>query len=191
MTVLNTRFVRPLAVALLCAASLPAPAAPRALVPAKSEITFSVKQMGVEVSGKFQRFDARVELDDAKPESATAEVTVDIASLTTGDGDADAIALDKPWLDKAGFPKATFKSSSVKQTAPGRYDVTGTLDIRGKSREITVPLTTAAQADGATLASGEFRIRRADFGIGGGEWNEGDLVANEVPVKFKLWLAAP
>jgi polyisoprenoid-binding protein YceI len=177
--------------AILLACSVPALAAPRVLEPAGSEIAFSVKQMGVPVSGKFTRFDASIVLDAAKPEASSAEIAVDVASLTTGDGDADAIALDKPWLDKLGFPKATFKSSSVRALGPGSYEAKGTLTIRGKSRAITVPFKTQDKADKRTVVTGSFTIKRVDFGIGGGEWNEGDLVAADVPVTFKLTLAPP
>ncbi|MFT4045130.1 MAG: YceI family protein [Solimonas sp.] len=174
------------AVLLLVAGS--AIAAPRPLIAAKSRIDFSVKEMGVAVSGRFRTFSAAIDLDPAKPENSKAEVTVDIASLTTGDADADAIAVDKPWLDRIDFPKATFKSMSVKGVAANRYEVKGQLTIRGKSREITVPLTTEPQADGSLQASGAFSVRRSDFAIGGGEWNEGDVVADDVPVTFHLTL---
>jgi polyisoprenoid-binding protein YceI len=184
-------FVRPLAVAGLVVACLPALAAPRDLVAEKSRIEFAVKQMGVEVSGQFRRFEAQVVLDAANPSASSANVTADIASLSTGDADADAVALDKPWLNLAGFPQARFSSSQVRSTGKDRLEATGTLEIRGKPREIIVPFTVAEQADGSTVVSGRFTVRRADFGIGGGEWNEGDLVANEIPVRFTLHLAAP
>jgi polyisoprenoid-binding protein YceI len=72
---------RPLAALALVAACLPALAAPRALVPEKSRIEFAVTQMGVEVTGQFRRFDAQIALDAADPATASAQVTVDIASL--------------------------------------------------------------------------------------------------------------
>src|SRR5437773_2574192 len=81
-----------------------ASAAPRDVIPSKSEITFAVTEMGVNVQGKFSTFDAKVNLDPAKPETSSAEVTVEIASLTTGNPEADEVALDKPWLDKLDFP---------------------------------------------------------------------------------------
>ncbi|WP_043114492.1 YceI family protein [Solimonas soli] len=176
--------------AVLLAAAGSALAAPRPLIAAKSRIDFSVKEMGVSVSGQFRKFDAKIDLDPARPENSTAEVSVDIASLTTGDNDADAIAVDKPWLNKIEFPKASFKSTSVKGLAANRYEVRGTLTIRGKSREIVVPLATEPQADGTLKASGAFSVKRSDFAIGGGEWNEGDVVADDVPVKFALTLGA-
>lgn len=178
-----------LGIALLAAAAQPALAASRTLIAKDSEIAFSVKQMGVPVSGTFKRFEASIDLDSAQPTASRAELTVDIASLDTGDDDADAVALDKPWLDKLGFPKATFKSSAVRALGPNRYEATGQLAIRGKSREITVPFETQDEKDGSTWVRGSFTIKRVDYGIGGGEWNQGDLVAPDVPVKFKLKLA--
>jgi len=168
-----------------------AEAEPRPVLLAESRIEFSIKQMGVTVSGLFRKFDAQIELDPQHLESAHAEVTVEIGSLTTGDDDADQIALDKPWLNRAQFPQARFVSSSVKRTGDQRYEVSGMLTVRGQSRPITVPLQTQSQADGSVLATGSFTLRRADFGIGGGEWNQGDIVAKDVPVMFRLVLGAP
>jgi polyisoprenoid-binding protein YceI len=180
---------KPALAALLLLAAGSAVAAERPVDKAGSEIGFSVKQMGVPVSGRFTRYDAKIDLDVAKPELSRAELSVEIASLTTGDADSDAVALDKPWLNKLDFPKATFKSTTVRALGPNRYEAKGLLTIRGKPREVTVPFAAQDLSGGATLLSGQFTLRRADFGIGGGEWNEGDLVANDVPVTFKLKLA--
>ncbi|NGY06475.1 YceI family protein [Solimonas terrae] len=165
-----------------------AQSAPRALIAANSHIDFSVKEMGVSVSGRFGHFDASIDLDPAKPEIAHAAITVDVASLSTGDRDADAIAVDKPWLAKLEFPKASFTSSAIKALGDNRYEVKGALTIRGKTHDITLPLTTSPQADGGLVASGSFTIRRSDYAIGGGEWNEGGVVADEVAVSFVLAL---
>lgn len=167
-----------------------AEAAPRLLMAAESRIEFSIKQMGVTVSGVFRKFDAQIELDPQQLDHAHADVSVEIGSLSTGDDDADQIALDTPWLNRAQFPQARFVSSGVKRIADQRYEVTGTLTIRGQSRVITVPLQTQTRADGTLLASGSFTLHRADFGIGGGEWNQGDIVAKDVAVSFRLVLGA-
>jgi polyisoprenoid-binding protein YceI len=179
------------AIALLLFTAMPVLAGERPLLADKSEIGFTVTQMGVGVSGHFKRFEAKIALDPARPESGAAEISIDIASLSTGEPEADAEAQAKPWLDAAGFPKATFKSRSVRALGGNRYEVAGLLSIKGRAREITIPFTLEPQPEGVLLARGEFVLRRADFGIGGGEWNEGDLVANEVPVRFRLALAAP
>ena len=127
---------------LLATTSLAAWSAPRTLVAEDSRIAFAVKQMGVEVTGQFERFDAQIDLDTDEPAASTASVTVDIGSLTTGDADADAVALDTPWLNRSAFPQATFTSHAVRRVAPDRFEATGTLAIRGEPREITVPFET-------------------------------------------------
>jgi polyisoprenoid-binding protein YceI len=163
----------------------------RPLIPGKSEIGFTVTQMGVGVNGNFKRFRAMLRLDPAKPENGAAEIEVDIASISTGEPDADTEAVTKPWLDAASFPKATFKSSAVRALGGERYEVTGLLSLKGKPRKLTVPFTLKRQPDGTSVATGKFVLRRTDFGIGGGEWNKDDIVANEVPVHFRLTLGAP
>lgn len=173
------------------AAATPAAAAERPLIAAGSQIGFSVKQMGVAVSGTFRRYTASVNLDPAKPQAASAVVEVDIASIGTGTDEGDQTAVGKPWLDAMDFPKATFRSSAVRALGGERYEATGTLTLRGQPRELTVPFTLKQQPDGGAVATGEFGIRRTDFGVGGGDWNEGDLVADEVPVHFRLTLGAP
>lgn len=177
-----------LAALLLC---LPTLSLAQGIVPGKSEIGFTVSQMGVGVSGHFKKFEADITLDPAKPEAGSAEIVVDIASISTGEPDADSEAQTKPWLNVTDFPKARFKSSSLRALGGDRYEVKGLLSLKGKPRELTVPFTLKTQADGTRVASGGFSLRRTDFGVGGGEWNEDELVANEVPVRFRLTLAAP
>lgn len=176
---------------LLLTLPVAAQAAPRKLLREGSEIAFSVTQMGVEVSGRFERFDADVDWVVDDPSKSSAEITVEIGSLTTGDEEADSIALDKPWLDRAGFPQAHFRSKGLRRIEGSRYEATGALTIRGRERPLKVPLTAKPQDGGALTLEGEFAIQRSDFGIGGGEWNEGDLVANSVPVRVRLQLAPP
>src|SRR3546814_1198676 len=79
--------------------------------------------MGVTVSGQFTRFDAIIDLDPMKPETSGAKISVDVASLTTGDADADATAVDKPRPDLATFPHQQFTSTPVNRRPQGRARV--------------------------------------------------------------------
>lgn len=174
-----------------CLASLSfnAFATPRKLLPAESKIEFTVKEMGVPVSGEFKRFEASIDIDPEKAERASANISIDIGSLTTGNDEADAVAVDLDWLDKAHAPYATFKSASIRALGGNRYEAKGTLSIRNKPRNIVVQFSSLDQAGGKTVINSEFAIKRSEFGIGGGEWNEGGVVAEEIPVKVRLTLA--
>lgn len=161
----------------------------RPLLGKGSTIDFTFTQMNVPVSGSFKRFSGKIELDAAKPGNDSVDLQVDVASISAGE-DADAEVVKPGWLDAAGHPQARFVSKSVKALGGGRYLATGTLTIKGNSREVTVPFTVRDQAGGNSEISGQFTLKRADYKVGEGEWSAFDVVANEVQVKFTLLLGA-
>jgi polyisoprenoid-binding protein YceI len=171
--------------------SLNAFAMPRTLVPEESQIEFIVMEMGVPVSGKFRHFDAAIDIDPLKAEKCSANMRIDIGALSTGNDEADQLAVGPDWLDKAHAPYATFKSASIRELGKGRYEARGMLNIHNKEHEVVVQFNAADQAGGKTIVTGEFSIKRSDFAIGGGVWNEGDVVSPEVIVKVHFALAPP
>ena len=175
-----------LVVALAAAAALSTPAcAQQKLVPAQSEIAFVSKQMGVPVEGKFKKFDAQLSFDPKKPEAAKIGLTIDLGSVALGVAETEAELAKPDWFASKQFPQATFQSTAVKQSAPGKFDVAGKLSIKGISRDVVVPVA-LAQSGPNTTANGGFVIKRLDFKIGDGDWKDTSMVANDVQVKFKL-----
>jgi polyisoprenoid-binding protein YceI len=172
----------------LLAVAAPVSAQPSAaLVPADSEISFVSQQMGVPVTGRFTRFEARVVLDPRRPETGRIGLSIPVASAAMGVRELDA-ELPKPaWFDAAKHPDASFESSSIRALGDGRYEVSGRLTIKGETRAVAVPVA-LAQSGARSLATGAFTIRRLDFGIGAGEWSDTSIVANDVQVRFKLAL---
>ncbi len=155
------------------------------LVVAESEVGFVSKQMGVPIQGKFERFDGRIAVDAAKPETGKVAFTVELGSAAIGTPQT-LTELKKPeWFDVGRFPTATFESSSIKSTGAGKIDVVGKLTIKGVSKEIHVPMTLVQQGD-KLKAGGEFTVRRLDYRIGAGEWGDTGLVADEVLVRPRL-----
>lgn len=75
--------------ALLVLAAQPA-ISQQKLNPAQSDLSFTFKQMGVPVDGKFKKFDAQINFDAAKLDASKVTFTVDIASTTIGDPATDA-----------------------------------------------------------------------------------------------------
>jgi polyisoprenoid-binding protein YceI len=174
----------------LAVASANVLATPRELVLAESEIRFVVKEMGVPVAGAFKRFDALIDIDSANPERSSARMRIDIGSLSTGNDEADAVAVDGDWLDRAHASYATFESTSVRPLGGDYYEAKGTLSIRNTGRPFIVRFKKVDESGGQALLTGEFTINRSEFGIGGGEWNQGGVVAEEVPVKVRFKLGS-
>ncbi|MFG6464546.1 YceI family protein [Roseateles sp. DXS20W] len=167
---------------LLAAALVPAQAA--TLQADKSDLSFTFKQMGVASDGKFKKFDAQLDFDPKKPEAGKIAFTVDLGSVSLGDASFDAELAKVPWFDTKRNGKATFVSTGIKATGPGKYDVAGKLTIKGAVRDVVVPITLAGG-----VAQGSVPIKRLDFKIGDGEWADTSVVANDVVVKFKLSFA--
>jgi polyisoprenoid-binding protein YceI len=157
------------------------------LVPAQSEIVFVSKQMGVPVEGKFGKFDAQISLDPKKPETGKVTLTIDTGSASLGIPETDAELMKPNWFNAAKAPQASFQSSAVKSLGGGKFEVTGTLLIKGVSQRLVVPVS-VMQTGGTSTASGSFAIKRLDYKIGEAEWADTSIVANDVQVRFKLAL---
>ena len=172
----------------LGAATFAAPAfAQQALVPAQSAVNFEAKQMGVPIKGHFQKFDAKIAFDAAKPEASKIHFTVDTGSATMGAKETDAELPKAEWFNVAKFPQATFDSSAVKALGGGKFQVDGTLSIKGNIQKVSLPVT-LAQSGATTTATGTLPLKRLAFKIGDGDWADTSMVADEVNVQFKLAL---
>lgn len=166
--------------------SLPAMAQAWRVDYGKSQIRFVIRQMNVPVEGGFKRFSAQARFDPTKVEGAEFRIDLDMASIDTGSPDGDDEARRPLWFDMARYPKASFVSKSVARQAEERFVASGDLTIKGRSRAVAVPFSLARQANGAWLAEGKLPVRRKDFGIGGGDWN--DVVADQAEARFRIWL---
>jgi len=166
---------------LIASAAVVLPAHAATLLADKSELSFTFKQMGVPVDGRFKKFDAQLDFDAKKPEAGKIAFTVDLGSVSLGDPSFDHELAAATWFDTKRNGKATFVSSGIKATGPGKYDVAGKLTIKGAVRDVVVPITLTNG-----VAQGSVPIKRLDFKIGDGEWADTSVVANDVAVKFRL-----
>jgi polyisoprenoid-binding protein YceI len=170
---------------LLCLAA-PAWAQDWKLDAGKSQVRFSIRQMNVPAEGGFKRFAAQASFDPARPEAGRFQFEVDIASIDTGSDEGDVEVQRPIWFDTARYPKAGFVSKRVTKQTNGSYTALGELTIKGRTRPFTAPFALLRQPGGAWLAQGRFPLKRSDFGIGGGDWN--DVVADEADIRFKIVL---
>ena len=161
--------------------------ADQALVPAQSAVNFEAKQMGVPLKGHFKKFDAKIAFDAAKPEASKIHFSIDTGSATMGAKETDAELPKADWFNVAKFPQATFDSSAVKALGGGKFQVDGTLTIKGNAQKVSLPVT-LTQSGATTTATGTLPLKRLTFKIGDGDWKDTSMVADEVTVQFKLAL---
>jgi len=161
----------------------------QAIDAARSSVSATFKQMGVPVEGHFKKVGGQVVYDPANAAAAQAKVDVEIASFDLGDPQYNKEVQQKDWFDAARFPAASFVSTSVKPVGAGRLEVGGKLTVKGRSVNVTVPLSVRSE-NGATVFEGGVPIRRLAFAIGEGEWKDTALLADEVLLKVRLIVPA-
>lgn len=171
---------------LLALVALPAAAEDWKMDAGKSQIGFAIRQMNVPTEGGFKRFSARVALDPTRPEAGRFQIEVDLNSIDTGSDEGDSEVKRPAWFDTARHPRATFVSKSVRKEANGSYTALGDMTIKGQTRAFAAPFSMVRQPGGGLMAHGRFPLKRSDFGIGGGDWDE--VVANEADIRFKIIL---
>jgi len=156
---------------------------------ARSTLHFGYKQMGVAMDGKFRKFASQLSFDPARPTAAKAAIDVELASIDAGSGEANDEVAGKQWFNTKAFPTARFVSTGVKPTGANRYEVAGTLTIKGKTQNVVVPASFTSQGNLGAF-DGLLTIRRGDFSIGEGPWAAFDIVANDIQIKFHIAASA-
>jgi polyisoprenoid-binding protein YceI len=166
-----------------------------------SEATFQVRHMMSKVSGKFDDFTGKMNLDRAKPSNSSVEFTIKTASVDTGNADRDKHLQTADFFDAEKNPEITFKSTSIapaKKTSRGIvlkdvYDVTGDLTMRGVTKRVTIPVEFNGfgkdpwgnERAGFSLTT---TVNRKDYGI---NWNKaldngGFLLSDDVTINVNL-----
>lgn len=169
------------AAALLIAA--PARAADYEQAPGSS-LTFAGTYQGEEFTGGFPGFAVRFSFDPARPATSRLEVAVPLALATTGNTDYDGEMRGGAFFDAAKFPLARYTATRIRALGGNRYAADGTLSLRGVSRPVTLTFTWSPGAE--PVLAGQAVVKRLDFGVGGGDWADVDLIANEVRIATRV-----
>ncbi len=155
---------------------------------AHTEIGFKVKHLVIStVSGKFTKFEGKLEGDPADLTNAQITFTADIDSITTGNEQRDGHLKSADFFDAANHPKLSFKSTAIVGKGDNEYKVTGDLTIRNTTKPITLNVEFGGvQNDlyGQTVAGFEItgKINRQEYGLNWSAVTEagGIVVADDV-----------
>jgi polyisoprenoid-binding protein YceI len=145
---------------------------------AHSSLTWKVNHFGLSnYTARFSRFDAILDIDPAKPESAKVLVTLDPTSIRTDYPFSESRDFDKElgdgekFFNAKKFTRIVFSSTGVERTGETTARVTGDLTMLG----ITKPLTIDVTLNGAKRHpiagvpalgfSGIAKLNRSDFNL--------------------------
>lgn len=155
--------------------------------PRQSKLTFVATQAGAPFEGSFDQFSADIRFDPKDLGASRFEVKIDTASVNTQDGERDDTLKGADLFDVRRFPGAHYVAEKFTSKGGDNYSATGKLTLRGVTKEAPIEFTFENQQGGAWL-KGTARIKRLDFGVGQGEWQDTATVGNDVQVRFALRL---
>ena len=164
------------------AAARAEPAAPPAgtykMDRAHSSLTWKVSHFGLSnYTARFTRFDAMLDIDPARPESAKALVTVDPTSIRTDYRSADGRDFDKElgegekFFNARKFTEIVFSSTVVERSGETTARVTGDLTMLGVTKPLAIEVTLNGAKQHPTAGvpalgfSGIAKLKRSDFNM--------------------------
>lgn len=155
--------------------------------PSHTQIAFAVKHMMIStVRGSFKTFQGNIETDE-QHRPTRVNVTIDAASIDTGDAQRDGHLKSADFFNTEVTPQLVFESTEVEAKGDNQYTIKGNLTINGITRPVALKAeTTSTGKDpwGNTRIAAEASttINREDWNL---TWNQalelgGVLVSKDV-----------
>lgn len=179
-------FRTPLVLALLLAAA-PAFSADYTQA-AGSSLNFSGRYQGEAFNGSFPGFKTTLRFDPAQLATSKLDVNIPLATATTRNADYDGELRGDSFFASKRFPQARYSASKFRALGNNRYAADGTLTLRGVTKPVVLTFTWTPGAQ--PVLDGSATVKRLDFGVGGGDWADASVIANEVQVKTRVVFAA-
>lgn len=142
--------------------------------PIHSSVRIRARHLGLaSVHGRLAEVSGSVVVTDPV-ENSVVEVTMQSASVDTGNPDRDAHLRSADFLHSEAFPEISFRSKGLRPVADDRWAMDGELTVRGVTRQVT--LDTTYQGVGPDPWGGVrcgfhavTELRREDYAI---DWNQ-------------------
>jgi polyisoprenoid-binding protein YceI len=165
------------------------------LDPVHTTVEFIARHLMVsKVRGKFHGVTGKIHISD-DPLGSWAEVTIDPASVETGDEKRDEHLRSPDFFDVERYPEITFRSTrlEVDGSSPGHFRLEGDLTVHGVTRPVTLDVeyhgwTPDPWGGRRAGFSASTEVDREDFGL---TWNValekgGVLVGKKIRLEFEI-----
>lgn len=161
--------------------------------PSHSRLGFVARHaMVTKVRGAFRDFEGTLHIDAEDPTRSKAKVTIQVASIDTGNPDRDAHLRSNDFFAMDDHPTITFESTAVEKSGD-TYRLSGDLTIRGVTRPVSIDLdfTGVVHDPWGNLRlgfEGSVTINRRDWGL---SWNAaldagGVLISEKVTLELDI-----
>lgn len=125
----------------------------------EGKISFVASSRFGKVKGEFSKVGVVVTTN-----KIGSQVTVDVATINTGNSLRDNHLRNEDFFDVAKYPQARLVVNSFTKIEENFLRGSGILSIKNKQKEVDFPIKIEKTSSGQKY-SGEFEINRMDFGI--------------------------
>jgi polyisoprenoid-binding protein YceI len=149
--------------------------------------------MVTKVRGSFDDFAGTAHLDFQDPTKSSADITIQVKSITTNQSQRDEHLRTSDFFDAATYPEIRFKSSKAEALGDDRYRLTGDLTIKDVTKPVSIDFefTGAAKDPYGNIRvgfDGSTTVKRSDWGI---TWNAaletgGVMVSDKITLEFDV-----
>ena len=163
---------------------------------AHSNIEFKIKHLMIsKVRGSFDSYSGQLAYDENDITKSKVEISIDVASINTGNQQRDDHLRSADFFDVEKYPKMTFVSREIFRTDDG-LKIKGDLTLHGVTKEVILdvegptPPVKGPMGNMRMGATATTKIDRRDFGL---TWSKaletgGLVVDNKVMITLEVEL---
>lgn len=153
----------------------------------KSEVRFTYEMGVLTQRGRFSLVEGVLQFDERAPEKSEVVAKIATASVETGQPIVDDELKGVNFFNAKSSPEVTFRSRSVKATAPDAAQITGDITVNGITKPVTLDVTVVEHEDptlkyskGAKQFVGKTKISRSAFNMN----SYADMVGDEITIEI-------
>ena len=143
---------------------------------------YSIRFTTKKVNGTFHGLGGVVDFNESNIENSYVAVSVEVASILTGNKTKDRHARNSKWFNAKKYPRIEFMSESIIKKG-AQYQLTGLLNIKDVSLKHQIDFTTETVND-ETYLIGSTIINRELYNIKGNIF--GGFVGKDVTVDLRI-----
>ncbi|MEM9548335.1 MAG: YceI family protein [Bacteroidota bacterium] len=144
---------------------------------------YSIRFATSKAEGTFTGLKGVVQFEPADLSNSKMDVSVDVATIQTGNTKKDNHARGKKWFDAEKFPTMSFKMASIRRSGTG-FVATGKLKVKDVTLEETIAFT-YEKKDSEYFLEGVFQVNRKEYNI------KGNLFGFAVGKEVSIYLSVP
>ncbi len=126
----------------------------------KIKETHQISFSSSDINGVFKTFTGTISFDAADLAKSKFDLTVDVASINTGNGMMNKHAKGDDWFNAEKYPSIKFTSTKIEKSGTD-FKAIGTLEMHGIKKDFTVPFSFKKN-----IFKANFSVNRTDFKVG-------------------------